>query len=152
LINRLAGWHLLAATACHRRQFSISVSPPHQTRRSLDPRGKTFGTIGALTLSESFSTATTATVSSLLKPVRSTVKMDGHAGTVLPRIPLLRFRPRERIKNLKFLFFTSQPTGRFQRGADFYPSPSRFHSMSARPAKRIYFAVNAFRYACAAES
>ena len=48
------------------------------------------------------------------------MKPNRHAGTILPRIPLLRFRPRQRIKNLKFLFFTGQPTGRFQRGPDFF--------------------------------
>ncbi len=47
------------------------------------------------------------------------MKLYRHAGTVLPRVALLRFRPRQRIENLKFLFFTSQTARRFQRGTNF---------------------------------
>ena len=48
------------------------------------------------------------------------VKPNRQAGTVLPCILFLRLRPRQRIKNLKFLFLTRQPTRRFQRGTDFF--------------------------------
>jgi len=48
------------------------------------------------------------------------VKPNRQAGTILPRILLLRFRPRQRIKNLKLLFLTSQPAGYFQCGTDFF--------------------------------
>jgi hypothetical protein len=78
--------------------------------------------------------------------------MNRHAGTVLPRIPLLRFRPRQRIKNLKFLFLTGQPTGRFSTPCGLSPSPPQFPPKSARPAARIYFGSNAFKYDFAAES
>ena len=47
------------------------------------------------------------------------MKPHRHAGPILPCIPFLRFRPRQRIKHLKLLFFARQPTRRFQRGTNF---------------------------------
>jgi hypothetical protein len=54
------------------------------------------------------------------KIILPTMKPDCHAGTILPRILLLRFRPRQRIKNLKFLFLTGQPARFFHCGPDFF--------------------------------
>ena len=49
----------------------------------------------------------------------ATMKMDGHAGTVLPRIAFLRFRPRQRIKNLKFFFFQARRPDDFNSARTF---------------------------------
>ena len=79
-----------------------------------------FETIGALNFERVIFHGDHCNRFTFFKTMSATMKMDGHAGTVLSRIPLLRFRPRERIKNLKFLFFQSQTASRFQFRPDFF--------------------------------
>ena len=98
-----------------------------------------FGTISALNFERIIFHGDHRNRFTFFKTMSATMKMDGHAGTVLPRIPLLRFRPRQRIKNLKFLFFTEPDGQMISIPPGLFPSPLQFHSTSARPAARIYF-------------
>ncbi|PYJ62933.1 MAG: hypothetical protein DME24_02440 [Verrucomicrobia bacterium] len=79
----------------------------------------TFRTIGALNFERIVFNSDHRSHFIFLKTTFATMKPDRHAGTVLPHIPFLCLCPRQRIEDLKLLFFTTQPTSDFQRSADF---------------------------------
>ena len=74
------------------------------------------------------------------------MKMYRHAGAILTGIPLLRFRPRQRIKHLKlpFLHPRVDRTISMRRGPS--ASPPRFRSKSEPRAGPDLSSANAFRY------
>ena len=59
------------------------------------------------------------------------MKTQHDAGPVLPRIPFLGFRPRQRVKDSEFILLVGKHTGRFQRGSDFLR-----HRLNLRPGWR----------------
>src|SRR5208283_1497948 len=131
--SRIFSASSIAAAACRQRPLSTSVSPPHQSRRSLHPMGKGFRNRPRVELSASYFRRRLPQAFHLWQNqfFAGETESPGRGGIVGRPASAL---PSTTANQKPEIPFPRQPAGRtFSTRRGLFPSPPRFHSTSARP-------------------